>query len=111
MDVHVFSSLAGLGWQLEEDRHWTVLPVQTPDTNYKLSDRRYQLLVNIPLLPAISYHNLNISDGLFSQLQLQSVFLVKADHISHLNVVKREGGREGGRVGDREGGLDTLVVW
>ena len=85
----------------------TGLPIQTPDTNYKLSDIIYQLLVNIPLLPAISYHNLNISDGLFSQLQLQLVvLLVEADHISHLNVVKREG-REGGRVGDREGGQDT----
>ena len=87
-----------LGWQLEQDQdgNWTGLPVQTPDTNYKLSDIRYQLLVNIPLLPAISYHNLNISDGLFSQLQLQLVvLLVEADHISHLNVVKREGGREG----------------
>ena len=73
-------------------------------------DIRYQLLVNIPLPPAISYHNLNISDGLFSQLQLQLVvLLVEADHISHLNVVKREG-REGGRVGDREGGHDTLIV-
>ena len=113
VDVHVLSSLAGLaglGWQLEQERHWTGQPLQTPDINYKLSDRRYQLLVNIPLLPAISYHNLNISDGLFSQLQLQLVVLVEADHISHLNVVKREGGREGGRVGDREGGLDTLVV-
>ena len=46
------------------------------------------------------------------------VMLVQADHISHLNVVKREGdgeggregGSEGGRVGDREGGLDTLIV-
>ena len=45
------------------------------------------------------------------------VMLVQADHISHLNVVKREGdgeggregGSEGGRVGDREGGLDTLI--
>ena len=74
----------------------TGLPIQTPDTNYKLSDIIYQLLVNIPLLPAISYHNLNISDGLFSQLQLQLVvLLVEADHISQLNVVKREGGREG----------------
>ena len=53
---------------------------------------------------------MNISDGLFSKLQFQLVVLVKADHISHLNVVKREGGREGGRVGDREGGLDTLIV-
>ena len=111
--VHVLSSLAGragLGLQLEQDRHWTGLPVQTPDTNYKLSDRRYQLLVNIPLLPAISYHNLNISDGLFSQLQPSQVLLVEADNIRHLNFVKSEGGREGGRVGDREGGLDTLVV-
>ena len=31
VDVHVFSSLAGLGWQLD----WTGLPVQIPDTNYK----------------------------------------------------------------------------
>ena len=46
------------------------------------------------------------------------VMLVQADHISHLNVVKREGdgeggregGSEGGRVGDREGGLDTLAL-
>ena len=115
VDVHVLSSLAGLGWQLEQDQNgnwnWTALPVQTPDTNYKLSDIRYQLLVNIPLIPAISYHNLNISDGLFSQLQLQLVvLLVEADHISQLNVVKREGGRESGRLGDWEGGQDTLIV-
>ena len=109
VDVHVLSSLAGLGWQLEQDQdgNWTGLPVQTPDTSYKLSDIRYQLLVNIPLLPAISYHNLNISDGLFSQLQLQLVvLLVEADHISHLNV-KREGGRETGRLGGRAGHSDS----
>ena len=111
LDVHVLSSLAGLGWNLEQDRYWTDLPVQTPDTNYKLSDISSQLFVKILLLPAISYHNLNISDGLFSQLQPQLVvLLVEADHISHLNFVKSEGGREGGTVGDREGGLDTLVV-
>ena len=110
LGVHVLSSLAGQGWQLEQDRHLTDLPVQTPDTNYKLSDISSQLFVKISFLPAISYHNLNISDGLFSKLRLQLVVLVEADHISHLNVVKREGGREGGRVGDREGGLDTLVV-
>ena len=110
LGVQVLSSLAGLGWQLEQDRHWTDLPVQTPDTNYKLSDISSQLFGKVLLLPAISYHNLNISDGLFSQLQPSQVLLVEADHISHLNVVKIEGGREGGRVGDREGGLDTLVV-
>ena len=57
VDVHVLSSLAGLGWQLEQDqdRNWTGLPVQTPDTNYKLSDIRYQLLVNIPLLAPTCY--------------------------------------------------------
>lgn len=110
LDVHVLSSLAGLGWNLEQDRYWTDLPVQTPDTNYKLSDISSQLFVKILLLPAISYHNLNISDGLFSQLQPSQVLLVEADNIRHLNFVKSEGGREGGRVGDREGGLDTLVV-
>ena len=36
--------------------------------------------------------------------------MVKADHISHLNVVEREGGREGGGVGGKEGRLDTLIV-
>ena len=110
LGVHVLSSLAGLGWQLEQDRHWTDLPVQTPDTNYKLSDISSQLFVKILLLPAISYHNLNISDGLFSQLQPSQVLLVEADNIRHLNFVKSEGGREGGRVGDWEGGLETLVV-
>ena len=110
LDVHVLSSLAGLGWNLEQDRYWTDLPVQTPDTNYKLSDISSQLFVKILLLPAISYHNLNISDGLFSQLQPSQVLLVEADNIRHLNFVQSEGGREGGRVGDREGGLDTLVV-
>ena len=45
------------------------------------------------------------------QLQLQLVvLLVEADHISQLNVVKREGGRESGRLGDWEGGQDTLIV-
>ena len=102
LGVHVLSSLAGLGWQLEQDRHWTDLPVQTPDTNYKLSDISSQLFVKILLLPAISYHNLNISDGLFSQLQPSQVLLVEADNIRHLNFVKSEGGREGG--------LNTLVV-
>ena len=95
---------AGAGQTLD----WTQT-INYKTINYKLSDIRYQLLVNIPLLPAISYHNFNISDGLFSQLQLQLVVLVEADHISHFNFVKREGGREGGRVGDREGGLDTLI--
>ena len=38
------------------------------------------------------------------------VMLVQADHISHLNVVKREGDGEGGREGGSEGGLDTLIV-
>ena len=105
LDVHVLSSLAGLGWNLEQDRYWTDLPVQTPDTNYKLSDISSQLFVKILLLPAISYHNLNISDGLFSQLQPSQVLLVEADNIRHLNFVKSEGGREVWRVGDREGGL------
>ena len=110
LGVQVLSSLAGLV-QLVQDRHWTDLPVQTPDTNYKLSDISSQLFVKILLLPAISYHNLNISDGLFSQLQPQLVvLLVEADNIRHLNFVKSEGGREGGRVGDWEGGLETLVV-
>ena len=98
---------AGAGQTLDWSARTQTINYKT--INYKLSDIRYQLLVNIPLLPAISYHNFNISDGLFSQLQLQLVVLVEADHISHLNVVKREGGREGGRVGDREGGLDTLI--
>jgi hypothetical protein len=69
--------------------------------------RYYHILiiteVNIPLIPArlvISYHNLNVSDALFSQLELrhQLVLLVmEVDHLSHGNL-------------RREGGLDTLVV-
>ena len=92
LGVHVLSSLAGQGWQLEQDRHLTDLPVQTPDTNYKLSDISSQLFGKVLLLP-----------GLFSQLEPSQVLLVEADNIRHLNFVKSEGGREGGRVGDREG--------
>ena len=64
--------------------------------------------VNILVIPArlVSHHNLYISDTFFCNLQVrhQLVVLVEAEHLSHLNMGGRKGGRKGG------GGTNTLVV-